>query len=421
MNSEKNYELQCLLELLAVVINQEEEIPAWQRAPEWGRLYKLADYHHVANVVYGPIISMNSKRLDKWKESFEERYHYAVITQERYREAEKLIADTLEKAKIHCLELEETILNQCYSRKENRYPLPVKFLIQPGKLDALRAAMRGIDFEETPVRGRRSVPGEYCFSKTRGMTVYFYEKLDFTNKKMNKYFLLPPQSFRKKKGRNYVHVQDVNDFYLYYISWLAERYARGAVEIRDILDLWQCYMAFYEKVDWKETNKEFKRMDIDWFAEMIVKLAAAWFGELDGFEEDLETLHAMERYIISKGTKARAENEKLLPLVKEVADVYERDLKKERRRKQLELWFPDRNYMMTLYPSLEKHRLLLPVCWISRLIKRQLKKVKYALLRLAASVRRKKEAIRAKLAEKLVIIQKIKERFKKNKENENNP
>lgn len=419
MNNNRDYELQCILELLAVVVNN-EPMPTWQREPDWGKLYKLADYHHIANVLYGPVMPMGSKGLMKWKDSFEERYHYAVIMQERYRAEENVIMKALERSKIHSMELEEMVINRCYKRKENRYPLPLTFLIEQGKAKALVVAMEGIGFEPKATKHKDTDPGEYRFHKVGGTEVVFYEKMDFTGKKMSKYFSLPPQPFQTKKGSEYIHVQDINDFYLYYIAWLAERYARGAIEVRDILDLWQCYLLCYERLNWKEVNKELKRMEIDLFGEMIVKLAAMWFGYIKEFGDDLDLLMSMENYITSKGTQDREENQELLPLVKEVADVYARDLKKERRKRLLDMWFPERSYMETIYPILTKSSFFLPACWAGRILKKQYKKVKYTVLRQWNGMRQSLSQKTEKLRGRMKTISKIKGWFKKRKEPGNN-
>ncbi|MCI8645242.1 MAG: nucleotidyltransferase family protein [Firmicutes bacterium] len=419
MNKNRDYELQCILELLAVVVNN-EPMPAWQREPDWGKLYKLAEYHHIANVLYGPIIPMDSKSVMRWKDSFEEQYHYAVTMQQRYRTSEDEIMKALERSKIHSMELEEMVINRCYKRKENRYPLPLTFLVEQGKSSALVVAMEAAGFEPKATKGKDPMPGEYRFHKVGGTEVVFYEKMDFTGKKINKYFSLPPQPFQTKKGSQYIHVQDINDFYLYYIAWLAERYARGSIEIRDILDLWQCYLLCYERLNWKEVNKELKRMDIDLFGEMIVKLAAMWFGYIEEFGDDLELLMDMEIYITSKGTKAREENQELLPLVKEVADVYARDLKKERRKRLLDMWFPERSYMETIYPILSKTAALLPACWAGRIIKKQYKKVKYTVLRQWVTIRQSLAQKTEKIRAKVKIVSKIRTWFKKRKQPGNN-
>lgn len=419
MNKNKDYELQCLLDLLSAVVNN-DTLPSWKKEPDWAVLYKLADYHHVTNVLYGPVISMSAKGLLRWRNMFEERYHYTVVTQERYQTAEKEVLAILERAKIHTMELDETILTNCYEKREQRYPSPLRFLIESGKAELLLQVMKRLEFEEKAPKGQTVYPGDRWFYKANGIYVVFIEKLDFTNKRTTKYFSLSPKLFQTKKGCKYIHQQDANDFYLYYIALLAERYARGSIEIRDMLDLWQCYMRCYERLDWKEINKELKRLEIDWFGEMIVKLAAMWFGQIEDFGEDLELLMAMETYIISKGVEAREENEQLLPLVKEVADIYARDLKRERRRELVELWFPDRDYMETIYPVLEKSGYLLPFCWIGRLTGRQWRKVKYAILRRFANIKHALGKVKNAVKGKFRFIRPLKEKFKKKKEDGNN-
>lgn len=411
MNNNRNYELQCLLELLAAVLD-DEGIPVWKKLPDWSKLYKMADYHHVANVLYGPMISMDRRRMAKWQDNVEERFHYAVMMQERYRGLKQEFFSIMEKEGIHCMELEETVLSGCYKKREQRYPLPLTFLVEEGKSEALKIAMEKGGFEEKTIKGKKPLEGEHWFRKPGGAHIILYEKLVFTNKKMNKYFAVPVKNFQKKKGFHYIHAQDINDFYLYYAALLAEKYARGSVEIRDILDLWQYYLLCYERMDWKDVNKELKRMEIDRFGEMIVKLAAMWFGHVETGLEELELLQAMEEYIVSKGTRARKENEQLLPLVKEVADVYERDLKRERRKKILELWFPEQEYMETIYPVLKKRKILLPFCWIARLIQRQYKRVKYFFLRHYTSFRRNVLKKILKIRRKL---RNLRKRFRKRK------
>ncbi len=408
MSRNREYELQCLLELLSSVINNEPR-PEWLRDPDWRALYKLADYHHVANTIYGMIMGMDSRKLIRWRDSFEERFRYSVIMQDKYRDAEKLILKALEKHKVHCLDLEETVLCGCYAKKEHHYPSPISFLVEAGHRVEINEAMEKLDFTARQVNDPKEEEKEFQFYNSAGVSVIFYERFTFTNKKTAKYFSLPPQPFRKRKGCKYVHVQDVDDFYIYYIAQLAEKFARGSLEIRDIMDLWQYYQLCFDRMEWKIINKELKRLELETFSDLIVKMAATWFGNFEGFDEESILLSAMERYIISKGTEARQENEAILPLVKEVADIYVRDMKRERRRKTMEMLFPERSYMEAIYPVLSKHAFLLPACWLARLSGRQLRKVKYFFGRIgnklhdktskvAAAFKNHKEALKKKFA-----------------------
>lgn len=416
MSKKREYELQCLLELLSAAVNKELR-PEWQQEPDWGALYKLADYHHVGNAVYGMIMGSDDKRLMRWKGNFEERFRYCVIMHEKYRETEKLILKLLERAKVHCLDLEETVVSGCYEKKEHHYPKTIGFLVETGKRDEITEAMArlGLRLKEGK-EGETEDAKEMHFSGHSGVSVTCYERLPFTNKKTMKYFSLPPQPFRKKKGHKFVHVQDVDDFYIYYIARLAEKFARGNLELRDMMDLWQYYQLCYEKMDWKTINKELKRLEMERFSDLIVKLAATWFGYFEGFDEDSIILVSMEEYIVSKGVEAREECETILPLVREVADNYARDLRREKRRELMQLWFPEKSYMEAMYPVLEKAGYLLPFCWIARLIGRQLRKVKYFFKRIGGRIHGHFNKITGKLSD---TKKKIKEKLTKQKEDEN--
>lgn len=416
MNRNRDYEMQCLLELLSAAVNKETR-PEWPRYPNWGDLYRLADYHHVANAVYGMIIGIDDPKLMRWKGNFEERFHYCVVMHEKYREEESLILKSMEKAGVHCLYLEEKVIYGCYAKKEHHYPMPLGFLVEPGKADRIADAMQKIGFVPKQKDDDEGENGKHHFHKPTGVDAIFYERIPFTSRKASKYFSMPPQPFRKQKGCKFIHVQDIDDFYIYYIATLAEKYARGNLELRDVMDLWQYYQLCYEQMEWKVINKELKRLEIDIFGDLIVKLAATWFGNFEGFDEDSIILMSMERYIISKGADEREENEKILPLVKEVADIRQRNLKKEKRRRTMEMLFPERAYMEAIYPVLSKTAVLLPFCWVARLISRQTRKVKYFFGRIGNRMKARRMKIREKFRE---THQKIKKRFAKRKEDEDN-
>ncbi len=375
MSRNREYDLQCLLELLAATVNN-EAAPEWYREPNWSMVYKLADYHNVANVVYGMILGMEGKRLSRWRGHFEYRFRDCAVKYEKSRDLEKVIIRELEKEKVHCLELEESILRGCYVKKEQHYPMPLNFLVEPKRTNQITDAMKRIGFELKTEHNQHPVPEGLWFRRKDGITIVFYEKISFSSRRARKYFALSPKPFPRKKGCKYVHAQDRDDFYIYYLSVLAEKYATGAVEIRDLLDLWHYYQLSYEKMDWNVVSKELKYLGLEHFADLLIKLAATWFGNYQGFDEDSAMLLDMERYVISKGAEARDENEDLLPLVKVQADVYERDLKKEERKKARALLFPDRSYMETIYPILSKGGILLPFCWAARLISRQFRKIR---------------------------------------------
>lgn len=359
----RNYDVKCLLELLSCVLNQKEK-PKWRQSPVWGEVYKFADYHNVANDVYYGVIGDEDRRLGLWKKKFEERFHSAVLEEERYSAAVEEILGGMEEYGIHCMLLKDYLMRSYYPRGEMRALRSTEFLIEKNKRKELGSLMELLDFEKKEIRGE----GGICYYKIPGVLLVFHEEFFFINKKMNKYFSKEAKDFPKVKGTHYIHEQEKEEFYLYVIAAMAEDYARGRLEIQHVMDLWQYYMKVYRKLDWAYLRKKFEWMEIYDFSEKIVQLAAYWFGEMI-FSEEEKLFAEMERYIVTKGMAGRKGSEQLLPLVKEVADFYKKDLKKERRQMIIKWLFPQKDYMETMFPILKKIKIVLPFFWVVRLLR----------------------------------------------------
>ena len=359
----RNYEARCLLEILAAFVNG-EEAPKWKVHMDWGELYKLADYHNVANDVYYKIMVSEAKGIAPWKKKFEERFHGATASEDRYTGIIGEVLASLENRKIHCMILKDYFMREYYPRNEMRALDGVEILLEEGKKDALEKAMYDLDFQQKERRQDNAV--EYY--KIPGIHFIFWENLEFTNKKMSGYYNAYVKSYPRVTGYKYVHRQDAEDFYLYVIGSYAESFARGRLEVRDMLDFWFYYLRVYSSRDWDYIRKNLGKLNLESFGDTLVKLAAFWFGRMS-FPAELELFRGMEEYILTKGIKGRKESAQLLPLVKEVADFYKRDLKKERRKQQLKWLFPEKEYMEVLFPFLSRRPKMIPVCWGLRMFR----------------------------------------------------
>lgn len=370
----RSYEAKCLTELLGALVNQ-EEIPKWAREPDWGRLYKLADYHGVANIVYYGVLGSESKELKAWKKKFEERFHQAVLSEERFSSTVPLVLNSLEQHKVHSIVLHEYRMRHFYPQTDMRATRYVRILVEKGKEDTVRTAMEYLDFEQQESRTQ----GETWYYKIPGILIIFQSSMAFTNKKVKKYFSLPVKDYKRENGYRYIHSFEPEEFYICVIACAAESYAKGSLDIQFILDIWFYYISVYKSLDWTAIYKELSYLDLGSFPDYIIKLAAYWFGGMLFSEED-DFFDYMERYILSKGVQCRKENEKLLPLVKEVADFYKKDLKHRRRKQMLEWFFPQMEYMSTMFPFLLKYHWLLSACWVFRLLRMGGQQIKLRIL-----------------------------------------
>lgn len=353
-----------LITLIAEAVNQSESVESkWK--PSWEWIYKTSDYHHVSNLVYYKVMWSDDVRVLKWKERFETRYRNAMRLQERNLILRKQLEAELEKREMHSLFLGESMILEYYPRPEMRMPEPIELLVQKKRYDDARRLLRSMGFDE--VRDGRG-QGTGLFARIPDQKIRLYDALPFTGRKVRAWFREMPGELPKEDERSYIHCMNEETTYIYFICRLADKFARGQLEIRDIVDFWLLLSKEGPQLKWKEVREEIESMDLDTFGEYIVKLTGKWFGNMH-FHEDNYILNDMQTYIISKGTLGRRESEDVLPLVTSVVDSYYRDLRKEERRRMREWRFPPIDYMVSSFPRLRKWPILLPVCWLIRLMK----------------------------------------------------
>lgn len=377
------YEKEFLLDLISSAVNS-EPFRKTIREPDWEKLYSLARYHHVENTIYPSMLVINSGKAAACKINCEDQYRFAAVQQETYTESEELLFKALELMKIHFLKTEESVLPGLYETAGLRAPRPLKILVSEDSWEAVADVMQKLGYREqvrkqkTLIRkNKKEVKQEFRekeYRKPGGVHVIFVEGFNFTNDRMRKYFNKSPEYFELETEKKYTHSADVNQFYIYYLSLLAERFARGTMEMRDIADIWVLYPACYSAIDWETVNTTFEKFGIDLFADYIIKLAAIWFG-YQTFKEAAE-LYQMQEYIISKGTNRRGENGGLVPMMEELADT-ER-LTPEEREKQMrkQMLFPDIDYMEIMYPDVANHPDRIYWYWIKRLVSARYRRFK---------------------------------------------
>ncbi|MDL2250253.1 nucleotidyltransferase family protein [Lachnospiraceae bacterium OttesenSCG-928-J05] len=354
-DSIRTYEADCLIKLIEAILSK-QELPKFEQDPDWEKLYKLAIYHNVGSIAYCCLLGTEAYELDPWKEKLAKIYHKAVSLEGHYTAQVPRILEALEKARIDCVLFGDYILRVYYPRPEMRPLSSVNFLVDQRDCKAVRAIMMDLDFsEEQPL----------SFKKEPGLCITFYPRLEFLNKQFSKYFNIPLKQYVTLSTHRYVRGFEPEEFYLYLLACVAEAYAKGDMDMGLLLDYRCFYRALYKTLDWGYLSKESERLKMGVFPEYITKLSALWY---DGFVDDWEDaiLTEMEAYVLTKGESGRVQSEKLLPLVRQVVDIYQRKLQKKRRRERLEILFPNLEYMQAMYRILRYVPPLLPFCWLLR-------------------------------------------------------
>lgn len=376
----ERYEAQYLLNLISAVLNQ-TELPFPVNGLNWENIFTMADYHNVANVVYYGVLGIETEVPEVWKTRFYEKYQEVLLAQEQFRKAEEVMVRQMEGNHIHSMLLKESVLIKCYEPREIRAMGAIPILVEKGKEYTIDRLMQRMDYRQVI---KRAGDGRFYYRIPK-TTVAFFSDYGFHTKTFKKYFAVPVREMSKSPGKEYIHELTEEKFYIYLMSDLVYRYARGILEIRSMMDLWVYYKKYKDVLDWIFVRKELDKLGITKFAQRLLNLAYMWFrdkGEKPGterypgitilyttsanLEEEKAAYRTIETYIFTKGKQEKENSEKLLPLIREVEEAVKKEEKKEQRHARLLRVFPNRRDMQTIFPVLERRKYLLCLCWIAR-------------------------------------------------------
>ncbi|WP_313075003.1 nucleotidyltransferase family protein [Lacrimispora sp.] len=358
----KGYEERYLIMILSSVMNQ-KTTPEPMRQLDWEKMFRLADFHHVAHVVHYGILGLNEIIPQSIRRRFFEKYLEAVYRTDRLRKAEKQLRSLMEKEKINCFFVD-------YAENVKSYPIEemcCQEYIEMGSdkkgTGLIANKLRIRDFVEKPLEDEG-----FLYYRIPGIKVFFYNYNIFLSKPMRKFYKNLLGTIPRKEGFKHVREMGPNDQYLFYMCRLTDSYAKGEISLNQMIDFWFFYKRYAEEFSWKYIYDRLKKLKIEAFAEKMEYLVLRWFGTGAGVgAEFAEVYDAMESYILSKGEEGREISSQYLPLIKTVADCYARNRRAEEFKRLLEWAFPDRGYMETIYPELEKASALLPLFWLFRL------------------------------------------------------
>ncbi|GLB29136.1 hypothetical protein LAD12857_10590 [Lacrimispora amygdalina] len=358
----KGYEERYLIILLSAVMNQRPS-PEPIRSLDWEKMYRLADYHGVAHAVHYGILGLDQEIPQSVRQQFFEKYLESVHRVDRLQKSEMQIFSLLEREKINCFYLSFSDIVSSYPIEEMCCRESIEIGTSKKYIRIVGEILRKLDFEN-----RKTDEMGKLYYRIPGIRVLNFTHTLFLSPSMRKYFKSFLKTTIHQYGSKYVKDLPLDDRYLFIMCRLTDSYARGNISLSQILDFWVFYKRYGESFNWPYIYNKLKKLKIAEFAERLEHLILRWFGT-GAIIENVEIYEAMESYILSKGTDGREVSSKLLPLIKTVADCYARNRRLEDLRKIVTWLFPDRRYMETIYPFLEKTGILLPIFWGIRLLR----------------------------------------------------
>ncbi len=374
------FEGRSLVEMVASVIRQDDGHVPFSRL-DWERMYRLADYHKVANIVYLGLLGHRETVPDKWRDRFFQRYQESLAFGEGCEEALKEVLTWLDMREISCTVLVSESIRGLYKLPETADNSPVQIFLDEDKYYLAKGYLIDLGFEtDKTFKGF----GERM-KRVNSITIILYHKLPFKTSKYEKYMVRILESAQIREPYENIWMLPVESELTYRIAGAAYRYVTDDLTLREMLELFLYHREWRNEIEEDALQKRLEEFRIDGLAEKLLEIAYMWYGDksdpyLLKRHEDMSVYDSLEERILTRGIMVKENDEQAMKLQSLIEKELERErraeghsLKKERRekffaeqKKKFKWIFPDYHYMSSIYPIVGKIPILLPLYWLIR-------------------------------------------------------
>ncbi|MCI8513216.1 MAG: nucleotidyltransferase family protein [Lachnospiraceae bacterium] len=379
------FEGRFLVSMISTMI-QKDTLQVRYGRMDWERMFRIADYHRVANIIYLGLLGNGGRVPERWMNRFFERYQESLLGGENCEAGEREILTLLDMERIPCVVLSSSTTRGLYEIRETADMSPLRLYLSPDGYSLVKGFLIDLGYETI-----RNYPefGERMY-RISGLSVDIYHKLPFKTKFYEKGMRALSIRARIRRGGESVRILSAEDRLIFRLASVSYQYTVDELLIRDMLDLFLYHKAWRRQLNGVYVKKKLQDFRVDGLAEKLLRLAYMWFGakedkeymQSSGQPEDLNSFDVLENRIFSRGEfgKESETDPQALALArmlmkedeKEAKKVKKQEFKKKMTEKKESAgrhfhWiFPEYKYMSDLYPNLSKFPFLLPFYWVLR-------------------------------------------------------
>ena len=348
----KNY-TDYLIELLICAISGAEP-PKPCFDIDLDKLFKLAKFHAVENIVY-----VSLKKLDMPKceamERFKKQYMYSIFAHEQQQAQTKRVIDCFEKNKIkHCV-MKGAVIKNLYPSPEMRISSDVDIFVFGADGEQEKVLMQSLGFE-IKAYDESLAHNEYVIDNV----IFEIHKQLISNKcPWDKKCQEIEKRLIPTKDYNYRYEMSTEDYYLYMIAHMAKHMKYSGIGVKMFLDVW-LYNKYYESVMDKELlDSRLKYCGLDVFNDNVKKLCNYWFEKDATYDMSI-----MAQYVFSSGKFGTHKQLVSSEVAKNAIGTDNGFVGKI--ISIIKMFFLPYKKMSHIYPVLKKYPPLLPIMWIYR-------------------------------------------------------
>lgn len=315
---------------------------------DYERMFKLSKEHQSENLVYVSLKRINVQVPENIMHKFRQCYEKAIVREAKQELELQTICDAFSEEGICHIPLKGAVVKNMYPSPDLRQNGDIDILVDTENAEIINRLMTAIGYE----------PGEKL-----------EKHLSFNKGKIHVEIhkhLLDEQNKRRAFFENvWDTASRVNDFtydmspemqYTFLIAHLANHLMLGGAGIKLITDLY----VFNRPLDQLILNACLRETELDKLNGIIRRLIDYWFGMKQNADAPVRFV---SEYIIKNGVYGNM----LSNVQMNFADISTAGGK---FKKYFKITFPPYDEMINIYPILKKTPVLLPVCYVHRIIKK---------------------------------------------------
>ena len=251
------YEGKFLLNLLGGTLRQDDSFPVVRRM-NWGRLYRIADYHEISSAIYLGMLSAGVRVPAIFGERFFKRYQEAVRYGEVYEASELEILDVFQALKVPAVILESAAVRRLYHLPETAANSPLRLYIPEERYYLAKGYLIDLGYEtDMFYKGF----GEHM-KRIGGFQIEIYHTLPFLTKTYKKAMKSLLNRAYADKNRPSLKVLSLESSYLFRLAEASCHFCSDTLRIRELLDLYLFYKLFYKDMNHRFLGSRIKELGI---------------------------------------------------------------------------------------------------------------------------------------------------------------
>lgn len=314
------------------------------------RLYVLSKSQDMAHLVGSAIDKNGLLEEGEILEKYRKQTFMAVYRYQRIQFELQELCTALETAEIDHMPLKGSVIRDFYPEGWMRTSCDIDVLVRHEDLERAKEVLVGMNY-----RYDSEDSHDVCYFSPSGVHVELHYCLieDYIDGKMDGPLQDVWSYASVDAGTKHRYSMSDAMYYYYHIAHMVKHYLHGGCGIRPFLDVWiLCHRVEYDRSARAELLDE---GGILTFSEGAETLSEVWFGNA----VHTPLTKSMENYLLSSGTYGTTETRVAIQQSQKGGKL---------RFAMSRIWLPY-SILVTHYPSLEKHKWLLPFYQVRRWFK----------------------------------------------------